>query len=503
MKIKYITILILIFFSTSCSIVKKNIVSEKDSQKKESEFIYLFDEANKNRLNGDLQTASEQYIAALEVNPESAASNFYIASIYISKEDYQTALHYAEKAVKLQNENFWYNLEKADLLNKIGKQKDALVIYNDLLKKYPEKEFLYNKLFKIYFKNKDVENLISVLEKKQKNYEYSPETAEKLFNLYLREKNFKQAEKTISKLIKQYPNELRYQGMAAEFYYSVNQTNKAEKIYDKLLSEYPENTDLNFSYALFCKKTHKQNEFFSVTKKLMSSDLEFLKKTSLLTSGQYRNFPDNEYFILLTDLYKKHPDEILANTFFAEYYIDKNNKKKAIPYIRKALELNPADFNMAIMLFSLTYDIKDYENLLKDTKKFKSYFPNQPKVFLYNGIAEYNLQNYPEAEQVLKIGKNLIIDDIELEDQFDFYLALIYKKQHKFEKALGIVEKIRENNDKNIKIFELCGDLLFATGKKNQALIYWKKAKENGNNTKNLNFKINNFSNLTINDILK
>ncbi len=502
MKIRYLTILFLLFISTSCSVLKKNIATEKDNQDKELKYIYLFDEANKNRLNGNLQKAVEEYAAAFDINPNSAVSMFYTANIFAEKKDYSTAIVFSSKAVKLQPTNFWYNLQKADLYNVTEKTKEATEIYESLLKTNPKREILYQRLANIYFEKKDKQKLISVYERKQKNTEYSSETAVTLFNLYLQTKDYKNAEKTVSELYKKYPEEIRFQGMAAEYYYSVNKIAEAEKIYKKLLSEYPDNTDVNLSYALFCRKTNKQDDYFNITKKLMSSDLEFIKKTSLLRSGQYRNFPDDEYLQLLTILYKNHPNEILSNTYFAEYYIDKNNKEKAIPYIRKSLELNPSDFNMAIMLFSLTYDVKDFQNLSKDTEKYKSYFPNRPQVYLYNGIAEYELKNFAKAEKALKNGKSLVIDDTELEDQFNFYLSLLFKKEKKYNDAIVYAKQILNHKTKNIKINELYGDLLFLNGKKEQALIFWKKAKENGNNSKSLNQKINNYDKLTTDDII-
>ncbi len=501
MKLKKTFILFLIIISTSCSVLKKSAVSEKETQKKELEFIYLFDEANKNRLNGNFDKASEQYTSALEINPKSAASEFYLASIFITKKDYETASAYASGAVELQPDNFWYKLENADLLNKTGKQKEALIIYRNLSKQYSDKELLYEKLINIYTENKDLNNQIFVYEQKQNLTEYSPETAEKLFKLYLNTKNYKKAEQTVSQLSRKYPDNLRYQGMAAEYYYSVNQTLKAETIYNKLLKDYPNNTDVNLSYALFCRKIGKHDEYFKITKKLISSDLDIIQKSNLLVSGRYRNFPKNEYFELLNELYKNNTDEILANTLLAEYYIDDNDKEKAIPYIRKTVELNPSDLNMLIMLFSLTYDIKDFNSLSKETEKYLSFFPNQPKIYFYKGIAEYKLKNYQESEKYLKFGKNLIIDNTNLSDQFNLYLILNYKKTKQFEKALTLAEIILKHKNTDIKIYELYGDLLFAVNNKQKALTYWKQAQLKGNNTEKLQNKIKNFKNLTIDDI--
>ncbi|MCF6183514.1 MAG: tetratricopeptide repeat protein [Bacteroidales bacterium] len=500
-KLIYIFLILTIF--TSCAVFKKTKQSTANTEeKKELQFIYLFDEANKNRLNGNMQTALEQYTAAIEINPQSAASFFYTASIFISEKKYKTALSYANKAVNLQENNFWYNLEKADLLYLTGKQEDAIKIYENLLKNNPNKELLYRKLSDIYIKTYETEKLISLYEKQQKQLEYSSEIAEKLFNLYLKQKNYSKAENLINNLIIKYPGKIQYRGMAAEFYYSVNKVNKAEKMYNVLLKKYPDNPDVNLSYALFCKKTDRHEEFFKTTKKLMNSDLNFFKKTSLLNSGQYPNFPKNEYLILLNELYKHNSDRILANTLFAEYYLNNNNKKDAVPYIQKTLELNPSDFNIAEMLFSLYYDLKDFTKLKNETEKYLSYFPNQPKIFLYNGIANYNLKNYSKAEKILKTGKNLIIDNVRLKDQFNFYLALIYKQTNRIKEAQKFAEEIINDKNNDIKIYELYGDLQFVNNNKEKALKYWKLAQKNGNTSKHLKNKIININTITVGDVL-
>ena len=498
---KYIYILPVLFIFFSCSILKKNEISADKKEKEEMNFVYLFHEANKNRLKGNLRQAEQEYIAATEINPESAASYFYLAGIRIAEKDYISALNYSEKAIKINPNNYWYLLEKADLLNITDNKKEAENIYYQLINKSPKNEIPYIKLTNIYKNNKDIEKLIYVYELKQQKNEYSADTDVQLFNLYLKNKNYKKAENVILRLRKNNPYDYKYSGMAAEYYYSMNNKEKAEKIYESLLIKHPDNTQINLSYAYFCRKTGKKEEYFKVVKKLINSDLELIKKINLLISGKYPNFPPEQYKILLDDLYKKHPEELLVNTLFAEYYLNNNNEKNAIPYIKKSLELNPSDFNMAIMLFSILYDVRDFELLNKQTEKYTEFFPNRPKIYLYKGISEYELKDYNQAEKTLNSGKNLVIDDNELTNQFIYYLSLTYKKKKEIKKSAELAQELL--NDKNIKIFEHYGDLLFLENKKDEAVEYWKKALENGNKNPELIYKIKNFNKLTTDDIIK
>ncbi len=502
-KIKFITGFLFLVFLSSCAGTKKNISVSDKNEKKQQSYIYYFDEANKSRNNGNFDLALEQYYSALDINPKSAAALFYMADIYSNQKDFQTALSFSEKAFKLQPNNFWYNYQNSALLYASGQKKKAIAEYHKLIDKYPYKELIYNRLKDIYTENKDTKNLIILLEKKQKNFGLDSEIALDLFNLYLHEKNYAKAEKIINQLIADYPEDYSFKGMAAEFYYNTNKKEKAEKIYSELMADFPENTDVVLSYALYCKRQNKKERFFEITKKLFNSDLKFIKKTYLLNSGQYKNFPDKEYLVLLNILYKKHPNEMLSNTFFAEYYIEKNKKKDALPYLRKVLKLNPSDFTMALLLFNLEYDIKNFTALYEDTKTCETYFPNRPQLFLFKGISEYNLNKFSNAEQSLKTGKNLIIDDTKLENRFIYYLSLLNFNQKNFEKALSFAKKIENSEQYAKKIFELLGDLYFAKQNKEKALLYWNKAKNKGNNSDKLMFKINNFDKLKIDDIIE
>ncbi len=498
---KYYIYPVLLITLSSCFVLKKTTVTGKENEKNTMQFVFYFDEANKNRLNGNINKAEENYLTALSFNNKSAVSFYYLAKISIEKKDLISAQSYSEKSIALQNDNFWYQLLYADILKLNGNNEKAVSLYEQLLNIFPKEEIPYNRLIQIFENEHNNKKLIYVYEKKQKNYDYEPETDVKLFNLFIIEKDFPSAEKILKRLRTKYTDNYRYAGMAAEYYYSTGKIEKAEKIYHKLLTQNPENTDVLLSYALFCTKNMNNDKYYKLTKKLLNSDLDFYKKTQFLITGRYPNFPKTQYFELLNNLYKHHPDEVIANTMFAEYYLDENNKKDALPYIRKAAFINPENFNIVMMLFSLSYDTKDFKNLSADTEKFLKLYPNKPQIYFYKGIAEYNLQNYKTAEKFLKIGKNLIIDDKELEDQFYFYLCLTYKKTDKIKKALSFAEKLINDKNKDIKIFELYGDLLFLDNQKDKALMYWNKAKDNGNNSKNLLYKIEHFTKLTKDDV--
>ena len=188
------------------------------------------------------------------------------------------------------------------------------------------------------------------------------------------------------------------------------------------------------------------------------------------------------------------------NTLFAEHLLKNNNKNEAAKHIRKAVDIDNSDFNLVLALFKIDYDTGDFKSLQSDSEKLKEIYPNQSKVFFYNGLASYKLKNYEVAKKTLDYGKDLVIEDNWLLARFWFYIgeaeqALLQqdKASKSFEKALKYIEIVIKNITKeNYKIYELYGDILFENNKVDKAVTYWKKAYKHNSKSKELEEKIKN-----------
>lgn len=445
LSVTYSFLIIILFAFSSCNILKtkENIATDEN----ESKFIYLFSEANKNRLSGNKTKAIELYLSAVDIKPKSAASYFYLSVIFLSEKENITALKFAEKAVILQPDNFWYNIVNADILSSVNK-KNALDIYEKLIKEYPKKELLYDRLIRIYSTEKDFDNLLRTYERKLKYIQYDNDIALSLYHLSLKQGNNKKAEEVLSELIKNNSDNPKYKTLLAEYYFSIHEMLKAETLFNDLIEKYPNNSEVRLSYTYFCKYTQKKEKYFENVLLLTGSDLNINEKINLLISGQYPNFPEEQYAELLGELYRHHPENIVVNTLVAEYYIEKGNKEKAIKYVRKATELSKSDFNLMLILFELSYDVKKFEDLYKDSEKYLNLYPNRPKIFLYNGIAAYEINKFDKAISALETGMDLVIENNELLVQFYYYLAESFHKTKDHKNSDKYFEKILKNESK-------------------------------------------------------
>jgi len=454
LKTKYYILLISIFTLTSCSITKTKKSLGIDTEKNEQKFVYLFSEANKNRLLGKTQKAVEYYMSALDINPKSAASNYYLASLFMGDKNYETAITFAKKASNLNNQNLWYKLLEADIIYSQNNIDEAYTKFLNLHNKYPHNELLYERIIdillnkiKIKSEKSTFNDLIFIYKEKQKHFGFDTKISEYLYNIYSETKDTKNAILELEELIKNNPDNPKYKAFMAENYVKTGQQTKSEEIFKILNKKYPKNIDVKLSYLKYCKFYGKQNEYFLTVKQLLNSNLKFNDKVHLIISGRHPNFPPKLYEELLNILQQNHPNEILTNTLITEFYIE-NDKEKAIPYLIKATNLSKGDFNLILTLFELAYDSKKYEILYKQSKKYLELYPNQAKIFLYNGIGSYKTGRFKEAISVLNIGKDFVIEDNQLLLQFHFYLAETYhsinenkKSDEQFDKVLSINPK--------------------------------------------------------------
>ena len=77
-------------------------------------------------------------------------------------------------------------------------------------------------------------------------------------------------------------------------------------------------------------------------------------------------------------------------------------------------------------------------------------YPAQPILYLLNGVAQVNLKKPKAAIEVLEMGLDYIIDDIQMEADFYKQLSLAHKLDNNIEQSQAFDKKAREvlnNND--------------------------------------------------------
>ncbi len=463
-----ITVIISLFMVSSCGIGKEKQISEaKAKSNAELEFKYLYAEAGKAYMFGNLKQASELYYSAIQKNPASAASNYYLAKVNLELNDLNTSYIFSSKAVSLNKNNIWYSILFADICVGLERYIEAKSVLDEALTLFPRQEIIYNRLNDLYIRVNDFPRLLANLEKMQKVFGYDNDRALQIYDLYIGGGDFPSAESEVLQLIKQNPNILKYQALLAEFYAESFKKEQAYELYQNLLQKAPNDALIHLSYASFAEAENDTSDFLkSCAKVIESSDIRTEDKLKLLT-GAYENsnlLSAAQFEDFLNQLLEQEPDSYLPNLYYADYLLNTGAESEAIIYYRMASKALPNDLNLAISVFELEYETANFEALFEDADFFSELYPNNAKVYLYKGISALMTKRFSDAEQALIYGKDLAFDDTKLTEQFYSYLAENYALTGSFANAEKYYEKVLAINPLNCSVSASYARLLAYAG---------------------------------------
>jgi tetratricopeptide (TPR) repeat protein len=520
---------ILIFFVavliTACS-TKKNIsetkvkVKKELSESSEQQYYYVFIEANRKKLLGDLNGALALYYQCLEINSASAAAMAEISQINTILKNYEVAIKYAKSAVQNDSENKWYKLQLAKLYLGSKKYTEAIELYEDIYKENKEDlEVPYN-LAALYSHVGNPKRAIELYDEIENQTGINESLSLAKQQLYYSIGNKTKAYKEVEQLIKHYPNEPRYYGIMAEMYMSDNLFLKAEENYKKLFTLDTTNALGQLSIIDFYRKKMDYDNAFKMIKTVIRNEqIEFNQKVMVFVSimnnqsefGIY-NEQIKESLNLLKD---KYPEEKDTYTLYADYYIKMNlfdDAQKEIEHILDNYTGNTVIWEQLLSIYSYK---NDFENLYIKSEVAIDSFPEHTLFYLFRGISANQIEKPTEAIEVLKNGLKKIDNNQDLEMDFytnlgdaynntqeykqsDYYFELVLKKdpdnlyiinnysyylslrEEKLEYAESISRKTIEAEPNNSTYLDTYAWILYKLERYQDALFYIKKAFENG-----------------------
>ncbi|MFC2104999.1 tetratricopeptide repeat protein, partial [Bacteroidota bacterium] len=521
--------IILILFSATmfmaCS-SKKNLqetkinVDNELSQDSKQQYYYFFIEANRKKLLGDLNGALALYYQCLEIYPESAAASQEISKINEILKNYNTAIKYGNAAIEKDPENKWYKINLAKLYIITNEYEKAGEVYEKLYKTNKEDlEIPYN-LAALYSHLKNYKRAIELYDEIEQRVGVNENLALAKQQLYYNIGNKTKAYEEIKKLIKHYPKDPRYYGIIAEMYTQDNLYIKAEENYNKLFSLDSSNTLGQLSIIDFYrKKMDYDNAFITINKVLENENIDYNQKVLVLVSLLNNQGEFNIYNQQLKDLLllfkKEYPDNKDSFALYADYLIKMNlldEAKNEIEYILERFNGNLVLWEQLLSIYSFK---NDFRNLYIKSKTAIDSFPNHTLFYLFNGVSANQTGESKEAVEVLKQGLNTLQNNKELELDFytnlgeahnnnkdykqsDYYFEMVLNREpenlyvinnysyylslreEKLDYAETISRKTVEAEPNNSTYLDTYAWILFKLEKYQDALLYIKRAYENG-----------------------
>ncbi|MFP4024788.1 MAG: tetratricopeptide repeat protein [Thiohalospira sp.] len=456
-------LLIISLTVTSCAVKEKSKtdlvkISKELDDNKELEYYYVFIEANRKKLLGDLNTALALFYQSLEIKPQSAAAMSEISQINEILENYDVAIKYARKAAENEPENKWFQLKLARLYINQQQYENAVSVYEKLYKNNKKDlEIPYN-LAALYRQLNEFEKAIDLYNEIEQKTGINESLSLTKQRLYEQIGKKSKAYDEINRLIQHYPNQPQYYGILAEMYTNDNLFTKAEENYNKLFEIDSTNTLGQLSIIDFYrKKMDYDNAFKYIRKVLHNDEIEFNSKVMIFVS--FLNNPKEvniyfqeikEHLILFKDLY---PEKKEAHTLFADYLIRMNQLDDAKNELEKIIgkfSVNQVVWEQLLSIYSYQ---SDFEQLFEVSTTALDSFPEHPLFYLFNGISAIQIQKPNKAVEILKSGLKHVDNNPELEYDFYTYLGEAYHELEEYDKSDYYFETVI--NDDSTKLYVL------------------------------------------------
>ncbi len=424
------------------------------SEEEANELEYLFIEGLKQKKLGKIQNAVSIFSRCLEIDPNSSAAMYEMASIHYANKDLTSASLLLEKAISLNAENPWYKLMLAEIYRQREQFNEAADLYTHLSDQEPENlEYLYYKAVLLGMAEKYPE-AIAAYDQLEKKTGLNEQIAVAKQQLFVAGDKPEKAFDEIHKLIDSNPQEPQYYGLLAELYQQQGDSVNALKNYNKILDIDPDNGFVHFSLASYYVEHNDSSKAFEHVKKAFASDqLDAETKMQYYmmqtANPEASEWSEDQVSELLGILSKAHPDDNRIYTLYAESLIRQGKIEEARGYLRQYLETDQDNFVVWQQLLFINNDLMDFDNLYKDSKEAIELFPNQAVLYALNAVASLQLKKYEEALQTIEDGEIYVLDNQALKIQFELYRAEANYNLDQVEEAFKAFDKVIKLDPEN------------------------------------------------------
>ena len=425
-----------------------------NGEKKQMEFDFLFSEALKQRMLGNPQNAVQLLSSCLEIDPKSSAAMYELADIHATNKDFTSASLLLEKAIEINPGNSWYKQLLAQIYQQTRKFDEAAVLYTELVKSDPENlEFLYSKALMLTNAQKYPEAIEAYRQLETKTG-INDQISVAIQELYVLNKQPEKAFAEIEKLIQSDPSQPRYYGLMADLYQSVGDSENALKYYNKILQIDPESGFVHFSLANYYLENNDAEKSFAETKKgFESKNVELQTKMQLymmlVSNRDEAKLTDEREAELIQVLLENHPGDAMVYTIQADYLLRKGQLKEGRVALLNAIEGGNNDFMLWERLLFIDNDLQDWSALHEHGQKAAGLYPNQPSVYLLDGVACIQLEKYDEAIVILDEGMDFIVDNQPLKGQFLMLKGEALYKLNQVDEAFKLFDRSVELSPDN------------------------------------------------------
>jgi tetratricopeptide (TPR) repeat protein len=513
MKLSYTFVVVLSLLLVGCSVVKKTETATAVISISDYAYIQHFHEGIRFKTTGQYDEAIRSFEQCLAVKQTDDAVYYALSQIYLGKKELAKSADCIQKAATIDPNNIWYAEELAYMYVDQKKYPQANVQFEKLIKNEPRNvEWMYSYAESLA-KDGKWNEAIKALSKTEDLVGAQPELTIEKFRLYIQAK---QTDKALNELLnarKKLPNDPQLLGTLVEFYFQTGNEVKGIALLEDLVNVSPENGRAHLALAdVYRQKNDRTKSMEQLKLAFSCEDVDFETKMKILiTLLETNKSLDESVLNLVNQLVIDNPKEAKAHSIQGDFYLRLNKENDALNSYRKALEFDQNQYPIWNQVLLMEYQSGSFETLYQDSKKALTLFPTIPTIYLLNGVSAVQLKKHQEAIDILKNGKELIVNDPSIEAEMlgqigeayfclnqlelgkENYKAAITKDPQSLllrnnyayrlalakidlEYALKLAKEISELNPKSVHFIDTKGFVYFQMGNYSQALNYFELA---------------------------
>jgi tetratricopeptide (TPR) repeat protein len=503
---KILLIAFLLISIISAGNAQENL-SKKERKKQANKTITnrFFIEGTKLMALGDLEKSYFYFRKALDLSPEEPAINYKVAEVLIKTNQAKEALPFAEKAVKLDEDNKYYALMLAEIYSNLKQPLKAAEILNQLTVDGDKNQQYNLDLASIYLTAQEYERALIVLDRAEGYYGIlEPITVQKQ-RIYLRKNNLKKAVEEGERLIEARPGNANYVLNLVEILYNNNRLEQALELVLGEINKYPNQSELQMAaYALLKEKGQLEQANVFLKTAFVSPDLDPEVKTKAY-STLLTDIKTAEKEILLdfleTLMLEANPENAFVFGVIGERRMLTGEKEVGMEFFKKSLLLNPKDPKRLEQVIVGSFgENSDFEEIERFTILGVDNFPQSAEFWFYDGVVKaarkkdldavaslqkaleinanknlqlaqvahgslgsslYNLGDKQKAFEEFEIALKLNPEDEQVLNNYAYFLSL---DKQDLEKAKEMSEKVVKKFPKNGTFLDTHAWVLFQMG---------------------------------------
>jgi tetratricopeptide (TPR) repeat protein len=448
-KIFFITAaLIWILFNSGCSkkINPAASVPEKIRHSDSITYDYVYIEAVKQKLMGNIGDALKYLEQCVQLNPQNDAAYYQMAQISLQRGDLKNGKIFGLKAVSLDERNYWYLAMAANIYYQQQNYDSAAYYYEKILEYFPEKESTKLALADVYTQKGDYRKADDIYKGLEDKYGLSDNISLLYIKNLMSAGNFKKAEEKVEQLLKTNPDEIIYNGLLAEIYHNLGENTKAFGIYKKLMEKDPDNPQTLLSLTGFLISEKNYDDLLTILNnvirnKVIRKESKIALLANLMDNKDLINAKFNEFEMILRifeDLNKGDQVVVLLRPDFYEKAGQQEKAKSRLEEIIKEDNNNYYAWEKLLLLYS---DMRDYDDLLVKGEECATMFNMSYLAKVLYASAAIEKGKYEIAVEELRKAKILAGNQKELLVQVISMEADMLYRQKEYEKCF---EKFRE-----------------------------------------------------------